>query len=76
MDLLSVTLNGRALDQSSAKAYVDWNEYWLDYDIAGIAEQGWNDLEVGVKKRNPKISAALRLEDVEVLVTYRKEERS
>ena len=76
MDLLSVTLNGRALDQSSAKAYVDWNEYWLDFDIAGIAEQGWNDLEVGAKKRNPKISAALRLEDVEVLVTYRKEERS
>ena len=36
----------------------------------GPLQQGWNDVQVAVKGRNPHIDASLVLDSVEVLVNY------
>ena len=72
LDKLAFQLNGKVLDAASARKRLLYNDYWLDFDVfPPLLKQGWNQLNVKVKSRNPRISAKLNLRSVEVLVRYR-----
>ena len=74
LDTLEFDLNGEPLDPTSARTRLLYNDCWLDFEPSpSILRQGWNQLEVRVKARNPHISAALSLESVEVIVRYERD---
>jgi hypothetical protein len=70
-DDIDVSLNGQALDISTADRRLLYNDCWLEFDVTdGPLQQGWNEVKVAVNGRNPHVSASLVLDSVEVLVDY------
>ena len=74
-DTLEFDLNGKLLNTESARTRLLYNDCWLEFDVfPPLLKQGWNQLNVKVKSRNPRVSAKLILSSVEVLVRYKKRE--
>lgn len=70
-DTLEFELNGKLLNAESARKRLLYNDCWLDFNVLPpLLKQGWNELNVKVKSRNPHVSAKLMLRSVEVLVHY------
>ncbi|MBD1551045.1 family 10 glycosylhydrolase [Pseudomonas typographi] len=70
VDELRLSCNGIELDRGAAIARVNYNDYWLDFDLYAIARQGRNRLVIELLRRNPYVVAPLILRRVETLVSY------
>ena len=71
LDTIEFDLNGEPLDITSANSRLLYNDCWIDFGLLpSNLKQGWNQLKVRVKERNPHISVPLSLESVEVIVCY------
>ena len=72
LDDVEFRLNGEVLDRAAANVHILYNEYWLDFDVAGLPalKQGRNDVSIAVMGRNTKINAPLTVESMEVIVRY------
>lgn len=70
LDELDLRINGRPLDLATAKKRLNYNDCWLDFDVAGLMKKGGNELTLLVKARNPHVQAPLTVRQVDVLVKY------
>ena len=70
IDELTYRLNGHALERESVSCRLLYNDCWLEWEVGSLLRQGWNELQVEVRKRNPAVEAALSVESVEVLLHY------
>jgi hypothetical protein len=70
LDQLEISLNGAPLDPATACRRLNYNDCWLDFDVAPSMHQGDNLLQLKVKGRNPHVLAPLTIRSVEALVTY------
>ncbi len=74
LDQFDLMLNGAMLDLAKARKRLNYNDCWLDFDVAQSMIKGNNVLKVKVKDRNPHILAPLVVRSVEALVAYKKGE--
>ena len=70
LDTLDLRLNGQSLDLAAARKRLNYNDCWLDFDVAPLLHQGKNSLTLQVKERNPHVLAPLSIRHVDVLVQY------
>jgi len=70
-DYVEIFINDQLVDMQTADKHILYNDCWLEFKMKdGFIKQGWNDVRVAVKERNPHVSAPLILYSVEVLVKY------
>jgi hypothetical protein len=70
LDQVDVQLNGAPLDLATASKRLNYNDCWLDFDVARLLRKGDNALSLHVKSRNPHIATPLVVRSVETLVDY------
>jgi hypothetical protein len=70
LDQLDVQFNGTPLDLASAKKRLNYNDCWLDFDVAKIMKKGNNALTLKVTARNPHVLAPLTIRHLDALVSY------
>ncbi|MBI1369623.1 MAG: family 10 glycosylhydrolase [Planctomycetes bacterium] len=70
-DDVTYQLNGQPLDPAQAVRRINYNDTWLDFDVANVLRNGDNELVVTVRGRNASVAAPLSLRSVETLVKYR-----
>lgn len=71
LDQLGLELNGRQLDLATARKRLNYNDCWLDLDVASTMTKGGNTLRVTVDGRNPHVLAPLVVRSVEALIVYK-----
>ena len=71
LDQLDVQFNGTPLDIGSAKRRLNYNDCWVDFDVAKITRKGNNALTLKVVSRNPHVLAPLVIRRVDTLISYR-----
>ena len=57
LDQLEITINGASLDPATARKRLNYNDCWLDFDVASLLKPGNNSLQLKVKERNPHVLA-------------------
>jgi hypothetical protein len=70
LDRIGLRLNGVELDLTTACKRLNYNDCWLDFDVARWMHKGDNRLCLKVAARNPHVAAPLSLRSVEALVRY------
>ena len=71
LDQLDVQFNGTPLNVASAKKRLNYNDCWVDFDVANIIRKGNNALTLKVAGRNPHVLAPLTIRHVDTLISYR-----
>lgn len=71
LDQVAYQLNGVSLDQKTAKRRYNYNESWLDFDVAKALRKGHNLMVIQVTSRNPHVGLPLTVRSVEALVRYK-----
>lgn len=71
LDEVEILLNGSPLAIEEAELRMNYNDCWLDFELADDAlRPGWNDLRASALARNPQVSYPLLLCAIETLITY------
>jgi hypothetical protein len=70
VDELVLTLNGVRLNRANAVQRLNYNDCWLDFDVATLLAKGNNRLQLELVTRNPHVEAPLKIRSVEALVRY------
>ena len=72
-DSITVSLNGVALDSTTSRTSSHRFDYsWVEFPLPhGVLSDGRNEVGVALRARPPRMAGELRLESVELLVTYR-----
>ena len=75
-DSITVSLNGSALDSTTSRTSSHRFDYsWVEYPLPqGALRDGRNAVGVALQARPPRMEGELRLESVELTVTYRSPE--
>lgn len=70
LDKLEVRFNGHPLDLAKATKHLNYNDCWVDFDVADTVQRGNNALSIQVQERNPHVQAKLTLRHVDTFVRY------